>query len=105
MVNIKVLKCGGLLVALEMAALCHSHHLPSVVGSMIETGIGTLLSAHFALITSGVFSTELCGPLLYQETLLGSALEVRDGALWLDERSGLGAAVDPEQLARYRVGP
>jgi len=103
MVNIKVLKCGGLLTSLEMAALCHAHHLPIVVGSMIETGVGTLLSAHFALVTGGVFSTELCGPLLYRETLLDTALDIRDGALWLGERSGLGAAVDPAQFARYRV--
>lgn len=103
MVNIKPLKCGGLLTSLEMAALCHANHLPIVVGSMIETGIGSLLSAHFALITPGVFSTELCGPLLYEDDLLDRPFEIRDGAIWLDERPGLGASVDPAKLARYRA--
>jgi o-succinylbenzoate synthase len=104
MVNIKVLKSGGLLQSLEMAALCHANHQPIVVGSMIETGIGTLLAAHFALITQGVFSTELCGPLLYEDALLDRPLEIRDGAIWLNDRPGLGAAVDAEKLEQYRAG-
>jgi L-alanine-DL-glutamate epimerase-like enolase superfamily enzyme len=102
MVNIKVLKSGGLLASLEMAAICQANHLPIVVGSMIETGIGTLLAAHFALVTRGVFSTELCGPLLYQDDLLDRSLAIHDGAIWLDERPGLGAAVDPVKLERFR---
>lgn len=103
MVNIKVLKCGGLIEAMNMAAICEANHLPIVVGSMIETGIGSLLGAHFALVTGGAFSTELCGPLLYQDTLLQTPLEMRDGALWLSDAPGLGNAVDPDALAKYRV--
>jgi o-succinylbenzoate synthase len=103
MVNIKVLKCGGLIEALKMAAICEANHLPIVVGSMVETGIGSLLGAHFALVTGGAFSTELCGPLLYRETLLQNPVEIRDGALWPSDAPGLGNTVDEEALAQYRV--
>lgn len=103
MVNIKVLKSGGLIPSLEMAALCRANHLPVLIGSMIEGGIGTLVAAHLALATPGVVSTELCGPLLFADDLLDRPLDLRDGALWLDDAPGLGRRVASDRLERYRV--
>lgn len=103
MVNIKVVKSGGLLPALEMAAICRAAHYPVVIGSMIEAGIGSLLGAHAAAALPGVFSTELCGPLLFADTLLDRPLRIEEGALLLDETPGLGAAVADDLLERYRV--
>jgi o-succinylbenzoate synthase len=103
MVNIKVVKSGGLIPSLEMAAICQAAHYPVVLGSMIEGGIGTLLGAHFALATPAVFSTELCGPLLFADTLLDRPLEIRDGQIWLDETPGLGAGIDLDRLEAVRV--
>jgi len=102
MVNIKVLKCGGLLPSLEMAGICRAAHLPVMFGSMIEAGIGTLASAHLAMALPQVFSTELCGPLLLAGDVLAETLEVRDGALHLTDKPGLGATVDEARLAQYR---
>lgn len=103
MVNIKVLKCGGVLSSLAMSDICRAAHLPIVTGSMIEGGIGTLVSAHVALVTPGMFSTELCGPWLFETTLLDRPLRIENGALWLDDSPGLGAAVSASDLERYRV--
>jgi o-succinylbenzoate synthase len=103
MVNIKVVKSGGVLPSLEMAAICRAAHCPVVIGSMIEAGIGSLLGAHVAAVLPGVISTELCGPLLFAETLLDRPLRIEGGALWLDETPGLGAAVDEGRLERFRV--
>ena len=81
-----------------------ANHLPVVVGSMIEAGIGTLVAVHLALVTPGVVSTELCGPLLFADDLLDRPLAIRDGALWLDDSPGLGRAIAGDRLDRYRVG-
>lgn len=104
MVNIKVLKSGGALQSMAMAAICEANHLPVVIGSMIECGIGTLMGAHVAMALPGVFSTELCGSFLMADDLLIAPLRIEDGQLWLSETPGLGAVVDLERLARYRVG-
>ena len=103
MVNIKVLKSGGALAALAMAAICEAAHLPVVIGSMIESGIGTLMGAHVAMAMPSVFSTELCGPFLMVDDLLDRPLRIEDGHLWLGDAPGLGAAVDLQKLERYRV--
>jgi o-succinylbenzoate synthase len=104
MINIKVLKSGGLLAALDMAAICRANHLPVLIGSMIESGIGSLASAHLAVTQPGVFSTELCGPLLFRSDALTTPLTIRDGAIWLDpDAPGLGNVPDPAFIERHRV--
>jgi muconate cycloisomerase len=87
-----------------MASICEAAHLPVVIGSMIESGIGTLMGAHVAMAVPGVFSTELCGPFLMEDMLLDTPLRIENGQLWLSDAPGLGAAVDEAKLERYRVG-
>lgn len=103
MVNIKVLKSGGALQSMAMAAICDANHLPIVIGSMIECGIGTLMGAHVATALPGVFSTELCGPFLMIDHLLDTPLRIEEGRLWLSEAPGLGAGIDLDRLDRYQV--
>jgi len=103
MVNIKVLKSGGALASMAMAAICDAAHLPIVIGSMIESGIGTLLGAHVAMALPGVFSTELCGPFLLEDDLLDRPPRVENGEFWLSDAPGLRSAIDEEKLERYRV--
>ena len=103
MVNIKVLKAGGLIPALEMAALCRAAHLPVMIGSMIEAGPGSLFGAHLAAVLPNLFSTELCGPLLLADDLLADPVCIEAGAIMLSDRPGLGADIDETRLERYRA--
>jgi L-alanine-DL-glutamate epimerase-like enolase superfamily enzyme len=103
-VNIKVLKSGGLLAAQEMAAIARGYHLPVMIGSMIEAGIGSAFAAHLALALPNVFSTELCGPLLFASDALTSPLRIEQGAIWLDpDAPGLGVTPDLAYLDAHRV--
>jgi o-succinylbenzoate synthase len=103
MVNVKVLKSGGATEAMAMGAICAAAHLPVVIGSMIECGIGTLMGAHVAIAMPPVFSTELCGPFLLADDLLVEPLRVRDGELVMPGGPGLGAVVDEARVEQYRV--
>ncbi len=103
MVNIKVLKCGGALHSMEMGALCGAAHLPVVIGSMIETGIGTLMGAHVAMAMPSAFSTELCGPFLLADDLLETPVRIENGHIRLGDSPGLGARVDEADLEQHLV--
>jgi len=103
MVNIKVLKSGGLLPTIDMAGICRAAHLPVMIGSMIESGIGTLFSAHLAAALPNVFSTELCGSLLLAQDLLVDPVHIENGAILLNSQPGLGSEIDPALLERHRV--
>ena len=103
-INIKVLKSGGLLAAMDMAAICRANHLPVLIGSMIESGIGSLGAAHLAITLPGILSTELCGPLLFAHDGLTHPLAIREGAIWLDaDAPGLGNTPDLAYLEANRV--
>lgn len=103
MVNIKVLKAGGIIAALDMAALCGAAHLPVLIGSMIEAGPGSLFGAHLAAALQNVVSTELCGPLLLADDLLTEPVRIDAGAIVLNDCPGLGADIDETRLDRYRI--
>jgi o-succinylbenzoate synthase len=103
MVNIKVLKSGGLLPTIDMAGICRAAHLPVMIGSMIESGIGTLFSAHIAATLPNVFSTELCGTLLLAQDLLADHVHIDNGAILFNGKPGLGSEIDPVLLERHRV--
>lgn len=48
-VNLKLMKCGGITPALEMAAVCESAAFPVMVGCMGECSVSILAALHFAL--------------------------------------------------------
>lgn len=103
MVNIKVLKSGGLLEGNAMAAVAYAAGLPVTIGSMVELGIGTLLGAHLAITLPDLIATELCGPLLLESHLLDRPLTFDGGAIHLSDEPGLGAGIDLDALDNYRV--
>ena len=105
-VNIKVLKSGGLLASQAMAAIAQANHLPVMIGSMIESGVGSVFAAHLAIALPNVFSTELCGPLLFASDALTTPLRIEQGAIWLDsDAPGLGVTPDLAYLEAHRVSP
>jgi L-alanine-DL-glutamate epimerase-like enolase superfamily enzyme len=103
-VNIKVLKSGGLLASQEMAAIARGYHLPVMIGSMIESGIGSAFAAHLALALPNVFSTELCGPLLFASDALTEPLRIAEGSIWLNpDAPGLGVTPDLAYLEAHQA--
>jgi muconate cycloisomerase len=64
-VNIKVEKTG-LRGGKRIAAIAEAAGLPCIVGSMIETSVGTAAGVHFAAATRGVtHASELLGPYVF----------------------------------------
>ncbi len=63
LINIKLMKCGGIYQAAKMLAIAESAGLPCILGSMGESSIGSAAGLHFVTAKSGILATELIGPL------------------------------------------
>lgn len=102
LVNIKVVKSGGILKAKRMAAIAEGAGMGCLIGSMIEMGPGTASGAHVAVSTPNVtYASELVGPQLIADDVLVDPIEIRQGTIRLPDRPGLGVELDRERLARY----
>jgi L-alanine-DL-glutamate epimerase-like enolase superfamily enzyme len=63
LINIKLMKCGGIYQAMKMLAVAEASGLPCILGSMGETCIGSAAGLHFCLAQASVTACELIGPL------------------------------------------
>jgi o-succinylbenzoate synthase len=66
-INIKLMKCGGISKALEIIALCRVHGIPCMLGSMLEGAKSIEAAMHLAMSHSDVITIcDLDSPILYE---------------------------------------
>jgi L-alanine-DL-glutamate epimerase-like enolase superfamily enzyme len=85
-VNIKLMKCGGILEAYRMIQIAKSLGLKTMLGCMIESSIGVTAAAHLSPL---VDYADLDGNLLIANDPY-SGVRVEKGKLILPEGPGLG---------------
>jgi len=85
-INIKLMKCGGLLEARKMIAMAQTFGMRVMVGCMTETSCAVTAASH--LSPAADFS-DLDGNLLITNDLF-EGMVVRDGHMVLPDRPGLG---------------
>ncbi len=103
-VNIYVLKAGGVLNAKKALDVSEAVGLDCFVGSFNELGISTMAGAHLsATISKLIYPCYLVGPTLYAEDILVEPLHIQDGSFHLSDSPGLGIQVDERQI-RKNVG-
>jgi L-alanine-DL-glutamate epimerase-like enolase superfamily enzyme len=85
-VNIKLMKCGGILEAYRMIQIAKSLGLKTMLGCMIESSIGVTAAAHLSPL---VDYADLDGNLLISNDPY-SGVKVVEGRLALPDRPGLG---------------
>jgi L-alanine-DL-glutamate epimerase-like enolase superfamily enzyme len=108
MVNMKVMKLGGLCQAMRATHILDSADLHYWVGTMGETGIGVAANIHFsAAVKSLPVANEGARPAPYflGDDLIRTPFVTRDGCVGVDQvaRPGLGIEVDQVQIQRYRI--
>lgn len=103
-INIKIMKSGGLMKAKEIAAISMAGGVANSLGSMLETGVGTAAGIQFAASCLNIkYRAEIVGPLFLEDDLIEKPLEFRDGALILPSGAGLGVSVDLASLQEYSL--
>ena len=87
--NIKLHEAGGILRAKEILDLAENNNIKCIIGSCIETDIGTAASVHLASLSENIITTELVG--VYEITdKITSGLELVSGGIKVPPGSGLG---------------
>lgn len=96
MLNIKLMKSGGIYPALALANLAEAAEMPCQVGSMVESAIGTMAGAHLAMSRSIIETNEMVGPLMFSRDV--AAVTYDGDVIQLSDAPGLGLEVDEEYL-------
>ena len=90
LINIKLMKAGGIHEALKIAALAKSFGVDCMVGSMIETKIGITAAAHFAASQSNVTRFDFDAPLMLAGDLIDGGVSYQGNTIDLGSGKGLG---------------
>jgi L-Ala-D/L-Glu epimerase len=101
LINIKLMKCGGLFRAFQLNAVAETAGIVCQVGTMVESSIASAAGLHLALALANVRTVEMGGPLML-------AADVGDARTWYDrdtitppDAPGLGIAVDEAAVERF----
>jgi len=95
LINIKLMKSGGIHEALKINTLAQSYGVECMVGSMIETKLGITAAAHFAASQPNVTRFDFDAPLMLQEDIVSGGIVYEGRKIYLPGKPGLG--LDCEQ--------
>jgi o-succinylbenzoate synthase len=94
MINIKLMKCGGLRNAVKISNIAEAAGMPCQIGCMIETGIGITAGTHLALALENVKYADLDGHIFLQHKIVQDHQITKDGTNSISGKPGLGVGAD-----------
>lgn len=100
-INIKLMKCGGIFNAVQIAKTAEAAGIACQIGSMVESSIASAAGYHAAMSRRNIESTELTGPLLFKEEIGDLTYEFPE--IILSDKPGLGITIDKKQLLKLTV--
>jgi len=90
LVNLKLMKTGGITGALKASAVAEARGLPVMIGCMDESRISMAAAAHLALALNNVRYADLDGHLDLVEDVAGGGILIEDGLVQVGSEAGLG---------------
>ena len=89
-INIKLMKTGGIGSALDICALCRTYGLECMIGCMMESEISAAAAAHLAAAQSVVTRVDIDSPLLCSHGYYKGGPEFCGPAITLSDSPGIG---------------
>jgi len=102
LVNIKLMKTGGLVSALRVNAVAEAAGIGAQVGTMVESSIASAAGLHLAMTLANVRTVEMGGPLMITDDIGDLRAHYDRDRITLSDAPGLGIAVD-EAAIRSRA--
>lgn len=96
-INVKLMKTGGLLRALDLIDLAEGYGVKCQIGSMIESSYGIVMGLVAAIARPGIVSSDLNSYELVEGNFARGPV-IRDNLLHLGEGTGCGASFDEAEL-------
>lgn len=90
MINIKLMKAGGIHNALKICGIAETAGVECMVGCMLESRIAVTAAAHLAAAKKVVTKVDLDSPLLCAEDPISGGINYEKDKILLPERIGLG---------------
>jgi L-alanine-DL-glutamate epimerase-like enolase superfamily enzyme len=101
LINIKLMKTGGLLGALRLNAVAATAGYTCQVGTMVESSIASSAGLHLALALENVQTVEMGGPLMLAEDIGPLRAHYDRDRVTVPDGPGLGLDPDERVIARH----
>ncbi|MBD3307624.1 dipeptide epimerase [candidate division KSB3 bacterium] len=103
LINIKVMKSGGLLRSHEIATVAQAAGMGCMLGAMSETKIGMAAATHLAYSHPNILYADLDGDFDLTDDPTCGGFELRDGCNYVPETPGIGVEIDHAAMKPYVV--
>jgi L-alanine-DL-glutamate epimerase-like enolase superfamily enzyme len=88
--NVKLMKCGGIFPALQIAEIAHLAHIDLMWGCMDESIVSISAALHAALASPATRYVDLDGSLNLTRDLVQGGFRLKNGELTITDKPGLG---------------
>jgi len=93
LINIKLMKTGGIHKALEICTLAEEAEIECMIGCMLESKVSVTAAAHLAAAKKVITRCDLDTPLLCREDPIEGGIQYKGDCITLSDQPGLGFKV------------
>lgn len=90
LINIKLMKAGGIYNALKINAIAEAYGIEVMLGSMLEGKISVTAAAHLAAAKKNITRLDLDAPLYLAEEPVKGGIEISGSEIKISKNNGLG---------------
>jgi L-alanine-DL-glutamate epimerase-like enolase superfamily enzyme len=103
MINIKLMKSGGILHGTRIASVAEAANLRCMVGCMDETKLGLTAAAHLVCSQKSIVYADLDANLFLVDDPIIGGFTLKDGNVIMPQTPGLGTEIDPAYLSKLHI--